>query len=109
MNLEKAKQDAERFAPEAAQWEAEYMDLKRREPSVLAKCIQKHESPMQTYQWAKNRALNDSEYLDHLESIKVAQKRFLEAEMAFKTVIEYLKAVTSENYKENSKFKAGIL
>lgn len=107
MNIEKAQLEAEKFAPIAAEWEAEYNDLKRKEPSVLAACISRKKTD-ETYQWVKNEALNDPEYLEHLEKMKTAQQKYLEAEKAFKTVIEFLKAVTSENYKQHAKLKAGI-
>ncbi len=106
--IEKARQDAERFAPIAAEHEAEFDDLKRKEPSVLAACISKLKNQEETFQWAKNGALNDPEYLAHLDKMKVAEQKYLEAEKSFKTVIEFLKAVTSENYKQQAKLKAGI-
>lgn len=109
MNIEEAKYEADKFAPDAAKYEAEFQDLKRLEPSVLAKCINKNTKPTQTYQWCKNAALNDSEYLEHLASMKMAQHKHLAADKAFRTIIEYLKAVQSENYKLQAKFKAGIL
>jgi hypothetical protein len=121
-DIEKAKAQAEQFAPEAAKWQAEYDDLRRREPSVLAKCISNyHVEPKlpeklgdplitgTTYQWTKNAALQDEKYLFHLDQMKQAQERYLAAEKAFRTIIEYLKAVQSENYKQQAKFKAGIL
>ncbi len=109
MNIEKARQDAERLSPIAAEHEADFNDLKRKEPSVLASCIAKRKNIEETFQWAKNEALNDKEYLDHLEKMRVSQQNYLEAEKLFRTVIEFLKAVTSENYKNQAKIKAGIL
>ncbi len=108
MNIFKAHQDAEKFAPIAAEHEAEFSDLKRKEPSVLAACIAKRKNTEETFQWAKNEALNDPEYLAHLEKMRWAQQNYLEAEKSFRTVIEFLKAVTSENYKEQAKIKSGI-
>jgi len=105
-DIEKAKREAEEFAPEAAQWEAEFQDLKRREPIVLAKCISK--IPSGNMAERKNSALQDPEYSTHLDEMNKAQFTYLKAEKGFRTVIEYIKAITSENYKENAKIKAGI-
>lgn len=108
-SIEQARQEAESLSPLIAEYEAEFNDLKRREPSVLASCIARHKKEDDTYQWAKNEALNDPVYLEHLERMKAAQAQYLEYERAFRTVIDYLRAVTSENYKQHAKIKSGIL
>ena len=103
-----ARHDIEKFGPLAAMAEAEFKDLERREPIVKARCIAKYRGPRITYQWAKNEGIQDKEYVDHLEQMKKAEKKYLEAEKAYRTIVEWLRAVTSENYRENSRLKAGL-
>lgn len=107
-DLEKARYDAEQMAKQAAYFEAEFKDLERRQPTILAECIHKHLGPGITHSAARNSGLMTETYKAHLDKMKTAESQYLEAEKIYKTVIDFLKSVTAMEWRERERLKAGI-
>ena len=106
--IERARHEADKFAPLAADAEAEYRTLVREEPVVLARCLLKYRGEEKTVQMARTRALVDEEYLRLLERISKAQAKYLRFNKAFDAICDWLKLATAWLYKENSRMKAGL-
>lgn len=109
-SLEQTKIEGQDWASKVAGFEADFKDLVRRDKVVLAKLTLDFQldAPKGTFSWAKSAALASEPYNDHLVKIKEAEKLFVEAERAFRIISDYLKAVTSENYRRNAEIKAAM-
>lgn len=108
-SLEQTKADGQLWASKVAVYEADFKDLIRLDKVLLAKLTIKAQlTPAITHTWAKTTALASEAYQEHLAKIKEAEKLFVEAERAFRIISDYLKAVTSENYRRNAEIKAAM-
>lgn len=105
--IELAKHDADRIAPMAAEAEAKYRNLVREEKIVWARCLLKHKDEAKNVEILKALAQTDEDYVRHVEKMQLAQKKCLEANKAFESIIEWCRLATSYNYMMNSRFKAG--
>lgn len=109
-SLEETKIEGQKWASLVAGYEADFKDLVRRDKTLLAKLTLDFQldAPAGTFSWAKTAALASETYNEHLVKIKEAEKLFVEAERGFRIISDYLKAVTSENYRKNAEIKAGM-
>lgn len=106
--IEKARHEADRCAPLAAEAEAEYRSLVREEPIVLARCLLKYKETEKTFQMARARALIDEEYAKLLERISKAQVKYLRFNKAFDAIIAWIRLATAWVYRESARMKAGL-
>ncbi len=109
-SLEETKIEGQKWASLVASYEADFRDLVRRDKVVLAKLTLDFQldAPAGTFSWAKSAALASETYQEHLAKIKEAENLFVEAERGFRIISDYLKAVTSENYRKNAEIKAAM-